>query len=38
MDIWHKKVGDEMDLALNFALETQEPALNSMFEDVYASS
>ena len=36
MDIWHKEVADEMDEALNFALETQEPALNSMFEDVYA--
>ena len=36
MDIWHKKVADEMDEALNFALETQEPTLNSMFEDVYA--
>ena len=36
MDIWHKKVANEMDEALNFALETQEPTLNSMFEDVYA--
>ena len=36
MDIWHKEVADEMDEALNFALETQEPTLNSMFEDVYA--
>ena len=25
-----------MDEALNFALETQDPTLNSMFEDVYA--
>ena len=36
IESWHKKVGDEMDEALNFALETQEPLLNSMFEDVYA--
>ena len=36
IESWQKKVGDEMDQALNFALETQEPALNSMFEDVYA--
>jgi TPP-dependent pyruvate/acetoin dehydrogenase alpha subunit len=36
MDSLHKKVADEMDEALIFALETHEPLLNSMFEDVYA--